>query len=97
MAKLKPPKELCFEGNAAENWRTFAQYTDLYMTATGLSKKDEEEQVESWLILAGNEAQDIYKSFGLTGDDAKKVSKLKEKFKEHCEGQKIWQLSATFF
>ena len=40
MAKnLKPPENLCLQGNLKENFRKFKQQFQIYMTASGLTEK----------------------------------------------------------
>ena len=53
MDKLKPPKELSFEGNVADNWRRWKQQFLLYMNATGADEQDEKIQCSILLTIAG--------------------------------------------
>lgn len=45
MDQLKPPGELCLEGNLAENWRKWIQSFDLFLIASGISEKSEKGSV----------------------------------------------------
>ena len=69
MDQLKPPSELSFEGNIAENWREWEQGFRLYLTATGIDEKSEKIQVATFLHVAGVEARRIYNTLEIADDD----------------------------
>ena len=74
MAKnLHPPEKLCLEGNLKENFRKFKQQFGLYLTATGLSEKDEKIKYSTLLHVIVTENLDIYNTFTWDndGDDKK--------------------------
>ncbi len=85
MDQLKPPNSLCFEGNLAENWRTWIQKFDLYLIATGIAEKSDKVKCATFLHVAGDDAVDDF-------------DVLKEKFREYCEPRKnITYLRHMFF
>ena len=51
---------------------------------TGLSKEDDESQVNILIYSMGNEADDILQSFSLTETKRKKYDPVKTKFEGHC-------------
>ncbi|KAK3084719.1 hypothetical protein FSP39_017965 [Pinctada imbricata] len=98
MDQLKPPSELSFEGNIAENWREWEQGFRLYLTATGMDEKSEKIQVATFLHVAGVEARRIYNTLEIADDDKDKIEPLITKFKEYCEPRKnLTYLRHVFF
>ena len=59
---LRIPNQLSFEGNVAENWRTFELEFRIYAKAA-LKKKDPDEVAYTLLNLAGKEAIEREKTF----------------------------------
>jgi len=89
MTEFKPPRELIISGNLSENWRRFEQQFDIYMTASGLSEKSDEQQAMTLLHVAGPDALDIYNGFQWeTEGDQKKLAKVKEQYQEYCNPKK---------
>ena len=88
MDQLPPPKPLSFEGNVAENWRRWIQQFTLYLNATGFDKKPAKVQCSTLLTVAGEEALEIFNSFGLTDEDKVKIDVLITKFEEYCTPKK---------
>lgn len=89
MEQLKPPGELCLEGNLAENWRKWIQSFELFLIASGISDKSEKVQCATFLHVAGEDARGVFNTFDFAeeGDD-NKIAILKEKFKQYCEPRK---------
>lgn len=89
MDQLKPPGELCLEGNLAENWRKWIQSFDLFLIASGISEKSEKVQCATFLHVAGEDARVVFNSFDFAkeGDDSK-LDILKDKFQTYCEPRK---------
>ena len=90
MAKnLRPPEKLILEGNLKENFRRFRQQFDLYMTATGLSEKDDAIKSSTLLTIIGSEALEIYNTFTWATDgDNVKVAEILNQFEQYCNPRK---------
>ena len=89
MDKLQPPGPLILQGNLSENWRKWKQRFELYSAASGLKDKDEGVQSATLLHVVGEEALEIYNTFSWDEEgDAKKVSKIMEKFEAYCNPRK---------
>ena len=89
MDKLQPPGHLSLQGNLSENWRKWKQRFELYMTASGISDKDERVQSATLLHVAGEEALEIYNTFSWEKDgDDQKVSIIMAKFESYCNPRK---------
>ena len=73
MNQLPPPKPLSFVGNVAENWRRWIQQFRLYLIATGFDKKPAQVQCSTLLTVAGEEALEIFNTFGLTDEDMENI------------------------
>lgn len=87
MEQLKPPNSLCFEGNLAENWRTWIQKFDLYLVATGITEKSDKVKCATFLHVAGDDAIKVFNTMDFD-DDVDDFDVLKEKFREYCEPRK---------
>ncbi len=87
MDQLKPPNSLCFEGNLAENWRTWIQKFDLYLIATGIAEKSDKVKCATFLQVAGDDAIKVFNTMDFD-DDVDDFDVLKEKFREYCEPRK---------
>lgn len=94
MAKnLPPPSTLSLDGNLKENFRRFKQQFEIYMSATGLSEKEDEVKTNTLLHVIGPEAIEIFNTFlwteaGDEADDNKKVDKGLAKFEKYCSPKK---------
>ena len=77
MNQLPPPKPLSFVGNVADNWRRWIQQFRLYLNATGFDKN-----------VAGEEALEIFNTFGLSEEDKVKIDVVIKKFEEYCTPKK---------
>ena len=90
MEALKPPEPLRIEGNLSENWKKCWQCFEFYLTATGISEKDNKIKTSTFLHVIGQEALDIYNTFKFeTAGDELKLDKVQEKFKNYCNPRKI--------
>ncbi|KAI2666787.1 Retrovirus-related Pol polyprotein from transposon 17.6 [Labeo rohita] len=97
MDQLKPPNSLDFEGNLAENWRTWIQKFDLYLIATGIAEKSDKVKCATFLHVAGDDAIKVFNTMDFD-DDVDDFEVLKEKFREYCEPRKnISYLRHMFF
>ena len=88
--QFKPPSGLSFEGNVAENWKRFSQNFKIYLTATGIEKKDDKVKIATLLHVAGEQAIQVFNSFkwneeGDAEGDEEKYDKVIKKFKNFCE------------
>lgn len=75
MAKnLPPPSALSLDGNLKENFRRFKQQFEIYMSATGLSEKEDEVKTNTLLHVIGPDAIEIFQwtEAGDEADDNKK-------------------------
>ena len=99
MEQLRPPSNLSFVGNLAENWRCWWQAFELYMVATGLNEKTETVRCATLLHVAGDDAIKVFNTFLFdTPEDKKKLDKVKEKFLQYCEPRKnLTYLRHLFF
>lgn len=97
MEQLKPPNSLSFEGNVAENWRTWVQKFELYLIASGLAEKSEERQCATFLHVAGDEALKVFNTMEF-GEGELDLNALKESFRKYCEPRKnVTYLRHIFF
>lgn len=69
MEQLKPPNSLCFEGNLAENWRTWIQNFDLYHIVTGFAEKNDKEMCATFHHVAGDDAIKVFNTMDIDDDD----------------------------
>ena len=88
MNQLPPPKPLSFVENVAENWRRWIQQFRLYLNATGFDKKPAQAQCSTLLTVAGEEALEIFNTFGLSDEDKVKIDVVIKKFEEYCTSKK---------
>lgn len=98
MDQLKPPNKLNFEGNTAENWRTWLQKFELYLVASGTSEKSGTIKCATFLHVAGDEAIKEFNTMDFEEEEANDYEVLKEKFKRYCEPRKnLTYLRHMFF
>ena len=93
MDTLKAAKQLNVEGNIADNYEKWKTSLDFYFVASGTDKKSDAVKIASFMHIAGEEAQNIFKSMKWSEDDDaegddKKYSKVTDKFKKHCQSKK---------
>lgn len=89
MDNLKAPDPLKMDGNMSENYRRWVQRLELYLTATGISAKDESIQIATFLHVIGPEALEVYNTFKFDRpEDAQKLDNVKAKFKAYCNPRK---------
>ena len=82
------PTTESFEGNVAEKRRRWIQQFRLYLNPTGLHKKPAQGQCSTLLTVAGEEALEIFHTFGLTEEDKVKIDIVIRKFEEYCTPKK---------
>ena len=89
MDQLKPPGELCLEGNISENWRRWKQAFELFLIACGIDEKTEKVQIATFLHVAGQDARTVYNNFEYEeNEDKNKLQTIIAKFEKYCEPRK---------
>lgn len=84
MDSLRPPRELSFTGNVAENWRRFKQRFELYMIASGASSQKDDVKVAILLHVLGEEALEKFNTFDLNNVDKAKYASVIAAFENFC-------------
>ena len=79
--QVSPPEQFNF--NRPEHWLKWAQRSERFRCASGLTDKDKAVQVHTLIYSMGDKADDILKSFRLSEDDLKKYDTVKGKFDGH--------------
>ncbi|XP_063955561.1 uncharacterized protein K02A2.6-like [Lytechinus pictus] len=94
MDGMRPPEAFSLQGNITDNWKRWKQRFELYLTASGLDKKDSKVQTATLLHIIGEEALEIYNTFSFeqvissSGQPvAPTLKDLLEKFTVHFEPQ----------
>ena len=78
-------KEIYQKTGEKKWWQRF----EFYLTATGISEKDNKIKTSTFLHVIGQEALDIYNTFKFeTAGDELKLDKVQEKFKNYCNPRK---------
>ena len=67
----------------SEEWPTWHRQFERFRQATGLTEKSEETQINTLIYSTGDKAEDLLQTFSLSQEDAKKYSKVIEKFDSH--------------
>lgn len=89
MDVLKPPEALKIEGNLSENWKKWLQRFEFYLTATGISAKEDKIKTSTFLHVIGPDALEIYNTFKFDNpDDNLKLEVVQEKFRAYCNPRK---------
>lgn len=83
MENLKQPKPMIMEGDLALNWKKFKQAFQLYLTATGGIRKDDEVQAAVLLHCIGEEAMELFEILGLTEEQKNRKDDIMEKFESY--------------
>ena len=76
--QISPPEEFNF--SKPTEWIKWIRRFERFRSASGLSKRDEESQVNTLLYSMGSKSDDILATFGLTTQDSKKYDVVKDKF-----------------
>ena len=77
---MQLPEKFSFK---PEEWPKWIRRFERFRMAWGLSKEDEENQVNALIYSVGGEADDILQSFSLTEANRKKLEPVKTKFEGH--------------
>lgn len=89
MDKLRPPSELCLQGNISENWKKWWTGFELFLIASGISEKPGKVQCATFLHLAGQGAQTVHATLVYEpGEEKDDLETLRKKFQEYCEPKK---------
>jgi len=84
VAAIAVPSRLQLTSDTAAAWKAFKQKFDLYMLASGYSKKTDEEKVALLLTVGGDDLIEIYNAFewAAEGDD-KNYKKVTDKLNSY--------------
>ena len=72
-----------FDFSHQEEWPRWSRRFERFRQASGLTKEEEEAQINTLIYAMGDQADDILKSFKLTDAQAKKYDTVKSRFDEH--------------
>ena len=81
--QIPPPEPMICSGNVAQNWKSFKEAFEDYVTATCLSEKDATVQAAALKSMMGKECREILQRLGLTDDEMKKPDVMLTKLSEH--------------
>ena len=76
--RVSPPE--AFDFSKPDSWPRWIRRFEHFRQASGLETKGQESQVNTLIYTMGDKADDILSSFGLSEDDQKKYSVVKDKF-----------------
>ena len=79
--QVSPPEQFLF--SRPYEWPKWIRRFKRFRSASGLSGKGSEVQVNTLIYSMGDEADDILRSFGLTKVQKKNYDTVKEKFESH--------------
>ena len=79
--QVSPPENFNFTN--PQEWPKWIRRFERFRTATELSAKDEEVQVNTLIYSMGDDADDILRSFGLSDEDKKKYNTVRQRFDGH--------------
>ena len=79
--RVSPPET--FDFSQPDSWPRWIRRFERFRQASGLSSKGEESQVNTLIYTMGDKADDILSSFGLSEEDQKKYSVVRDKFESH--------------
>ena len=81
----KPPRQLSFMGNIAQNWREFEEQLKRYLAGTEADKKSDLAKIGIMLSYTSQDARDVYKTLEWTAEgDNNKFNKVLEAFQRYC-------------
>ena len=88
MDALKQPEPLSFTGNVDQNWKSFIQRFELYLTAINADKKGDRptQKIALLLTCAGAQAIDVYNTLDIGEND--KYEDIKTKLEGFCAPKK---------
>ena len=68
--QIAPPEN--FDFSKPDDWPKWRQRFERFHMASGLSQKDEPNQINTLIYSMGNRADDIFQTFALTEEEEKK-------------------------
>ena len=80
MAAFRVSSPEAFDFSKPDSWPRWIRRFERFRQASGLETKGQESQVNTLIYTMGDKADDILSSFGLSEDDQKKYSVVKDKF-----------------
>ena len=84
--RVSPPET--FDFSQPDSWPRWIRRFETFRHASGLSSKGEESQVNTLIYTMGDKADDILPSFGLSEENQKKYSVVRDKFENHFVKQR---------
>lgn len=85
---VKQVDALKMTGNLSENWRRFKRNFDIFMTAAELTTKPDLTKVSTLLNAIGEEAVDVFDTFGLTEEQRTQYNVVVKAFADFCTPKK---------
>ncbi|XP_065214049.1 uncharacterized protein LOC135841149 [Planococcus citri] len=82
MSNYNKPNELKLDANASENWRRFRREFDLYLKASSLINADEVRKYALLLNFAGEAAQELIDSSGMSEEDQESLELVIQFFED---------------
>lgn len=79
--QVQPPENFTF--SKPEEWPKWFKRFERFLIASELNSKEEIIQINTLIYAMGNDAEDIFHSFALTGDDAKTFKTVVDRFQAH--------------
>ncbi|XP_037046531.1 uncharacterized protein LOC119081601 [Bradysia coprophila] len=84
MEFVKKVDDLSFDGNLAQNWRSFKRQYDVFEKAIEADKKKDEPRIAVFLNAAGQEAVEIFDTLELTEEHRKSFKHVVEAYENLC-------------
>ena len=78
---LLPPQQ--FDFTQPDSWQRWIKRFERYRVASGLSERSEPVQISTLIYAMGEQAEDIFTSFGLSEEEAKQYSTVQKRFQDH--------------
>ena len=86
MDALKQPDPLSFTGNVDQDWKSFIQRFELYLTAINADKKGDTQKITLLLTCASAQAIDVYNTLDIDQND--KYEDINMKLEGFCAPKK---------
>lgn len=80
---VQPPESFNF--NQPQEWAKWSRRFERFRVASGLSLKDQKQQVNTFIYCLGDEADDLITAFKLTEDELVDYDTVKRRFDEHFQ------------
>ena len=79
--QIAPPEPFNF--SCPKEWTKWIRRFERFQIASGLNEKPQETQVNTLIYTMGDNADEIFQSFGMSDEDKKDFKKVKDKFDAH--------------